>query len=84
LHMEAHNTYTTRMYIGMSMCITFGWLRKEKSSLDDILDHYDEYYFLFEHLMRCYKHVLRLERLLLMVPMHGQNGLVCPQLEKEF
>ena len=40
--MEAHNIYITRIYIEMSMCITFGWLRKEKPSLDDILDHYDE------------------------------------------
>ena len=40
--MEAHNTYTTRMYIGMAMRLTFCWLRKEKSSFDDILDHYDE------------------------------------------
>ena len=48
------------------------------------LDHYVEQSFLFEHLMRCYKHVLRPERPLLMVPVHGQNGLVCRQLEKEF
>ena len=38
LHMEVYDIYITRTDRGVNVYY-FGWLRKEKSSLDDVRDH---------------------------------------------
>ena len=55
------------MYNILSLWNNLDWIREEKLSRDEILDHYDECRFMFEHFLKCQRCVLRLDRLLLMV-----------------
>ena len=36
-----------------SVLVPFGWIRQDKLNLVDVLDHCDDYSFLFEHFVRC-------------------------------
>ena len=41
------------LYYILSLWNIFDWIREEKLSRDEILDHYDECWFMFEHFLKC-------------------------------
>ena len=40
-------------YVETLILVSFGWMRQENLNLVDLLDHCNEYSFLFEHFVKC-------------------------------